>query len=214
MTTFEPPPLRDVGTTVLGKDISFKGELRGSGSVKIDGYFEGSIVLDREVTIQRNGRVHAVIEADMIHVEGEIQGNVSARSKIIISSSGRMIGDIKAKAVVVAEGATFKGRVEMDLQDKKPAATVPAAPPPSASAPIPTPPSDKPPIHPTAAPQPQQRPVQRPRPLVSPGEDLSGFPTVNEAVPRPIPAPPPQRPPQNRSPFGSNEDSEGPFANT
>jgi cytoskeletal protein CcmA (bactofilin family) len=133
------PPIRDSGaTTVLGRDITFKGELRGSGSVKIDGRLEGAIYLDREVTILRNGKVKASIEADIVHVDGELEGDVVARQKIVISERGVMRGDIKAKSVVVAEGASFKGRIEMD---QVPSTKDEAGPEPAPAAPKPTPPT-------------------------------------------------------------------------
>lgn len=106
------PPIRE-SITVLGKDIFFKGELRGSGSVKIDGQFSGSIILDKELTILKNGKVEADVEATIVIIEGHLIGNVSAREKVIISEEGRLVGDIKTEKIAVEEGAVVKGRIEI-----------------------------------------------------------------------------------------------------
>ncbi len=120
------PPIREASTTVFGKDISFKGELRGNGNVKIDGRFEGEIILERDLTIMRNGNVEADIEADVVNVEGRLVGNVNARKKMILSAQGSMIGDIRSEKIIISEGAVFKGKVEM--QDAASAEKKPEAP--------------------------------------------------------------------------------------
>lgn len=116
----QPPAVRETGITVLGKDISFKGELRGAGSVKIDGCFEGNIVLDKELTILKNGRVDADIEADYVIIEGLLNGNVTARKKVTVKEEGTLVGDIKTEKIAVDEGAVIKGKIEIFKSKPKP----------------------------------------------------------------------------------------------
>ncbi|MBN2054998.1 polymer-forming cytoskeletal protein [bacterium] len=133
-------PVLEGSITVLGKDISFNGELRGSGSVKIDGTFKGTIILDKELTILRNGHVEADIEADTVTVDGKLIGNITARNKVIITDEGRLTGDIKTAKIAVDEGAVVKGRIDIIKADTKPPVeekkpTPPPANPPAADKP-------------------------------------------------------------------------------
>jgi cytoskeletal protein CcmA (bactofilin family) len=114
-----PPATRkEGGVTVIGRGITVKGELSGEEDVKIEGRVEGKIVLTKNLLIGQAGVVEADVEADNINIGGTVTGNLVAQNKVEIVASGKMIGDIKAPRVIVAEGAHFKGNVDMDTSRK------------------------------------------------------------------------------------------------
>jgi len=111
----------------IGKSVVIKGELNGSEDLTIEGHVEGKIELrDHVLTIGPNGKIKAQLNAKAIIVLGEVIGNVTATDKVDIRENGSVEGDITAPRVAIAEGAHFRGSV--DMQNKggvKPAAQGP-----------------------------------------------------------------------------------------
>src|ERR1043166_9588456 len=98
----------------IGKSVVIKGELNGSEDLTIEGHVEGTIQLrDHVLTIGPNGRIKAQIFAKAVIVLGEVTGNVSASDKVDIRDNGSVDGDIIAPRVAIAEGAHFRGSVDM-----------------------------------------------------------------------------------------------------
>ena len=103
---------------MIGKGISVKGELSGDEDVKVEGRVEGKIQLTKNLFVGQTGVVEADVEAENINIGGTVTGNLMAQNRVEIVASGKMTGDIKAPRVVVAEGAHFKGNVDMDPSKK------------------------------------------------------------------------------------------------
>ena len=99
----------------IGKSIQIKGELTGKEDLTIEGRVDGKIVLkDHHLTIGANGHITAEIHAKSVSIVGQVVGNVTADDRIEIAATGSMEGDIKAPRVVLADGARFKGAVDME----------------------------------------------------------------------------------------------------
>ena len=98
----------------IGKSVVIKGELNGSEDLTIEGHVEGKIELrDHVLTIGPNGKIKAEIFAKAVIVLGEVAGNVSATEKVDIRDRGSVDGDIVSPRVAIAEGAHFRGSVDM-----------------------------------------------------------------------------------------------------
>ena len=116
----------------IGKSVVIKGELNGSEDLTIEGHVEGTIQLrDHVLTIGPNGRIKAQVFAKSVIVLGEVTGNVTASEKVDIRDNGSVDGDIVSPRVAIAEGAHFRGSVDMQrkagapqVQAVKPGATV------------------------------------------------------------------------------------------
>src|SRR5436189_1435086 len=101
----------------IGKSVVIKGELNGSEDLTIEGQVEGKIELRQNVlTIGPNGRIKAQVFAKSVVVLGEVTGNVTASEKVDIRDNGSVDGDIAAPRVAIAEGAHFRGSVDMQRQ--------------------------------------------------------------------------------------------------
>jgi cytoskeletal protein CcmA (bactofilin family) len=117
----------------IGKSVVIKGELNGSEDLTIEGHVEGTIQLkDHVLTIGPNGRIKAQVFAKSVIVLGEVTGNVTASDKVDIRDNGSVDGDIVSPRVAIAEGAHFRGSVDMQRKTgaqpaAKPAAATPAA---------------------------------------------------------------------------------------
>ena len=124
----------------IGKSVVIKGELNGSEDLTIEGHVEGTIQLrDHVLTIGPNGRIKAQVFAKAVIVLGEVTGNVTATDKVDIRDNGSVDGDIISPRVAIAEGAHFRGSVDMQRkgaaqQPQAAAKPSPAAAPAAASA--------------------------------------------------------------------------------
>jgi cytoskeletal protein CcmA (bactofilin family) len=98
----------------IGKSVVIKGELNGSEDLTIEGQVEGKIELRQNVlTIGANGRIKAQVFAKAVIILGEVTGNVTATEKVDIRDNGSVDGDIAAPRVAIAEGAHFRGSIDM-----------------------------------------------------------------------------------------------------
>ena len=105
----------------IGKSVVIKGELSGSEDLTIEGHVEGRIDLKGNVlTIGPNGKIKAEVFAKAVVVLGEVTGNVTASEKVDIRDNGSVDGDIASPRVAIAEGAHFRGSVDMQRQGAKP----------------------------------------------------------------------------------------------
>ena len=103
----------------IGKSVVIKGELNGSEDLTIEGHVEGRIELrDHVLTIGPNGKIKAELFAKAVVVLGEVIGNVSASEKVDIRENGSVEGDITSPRVAIAEGAHFRGSVDMANKGK------------------------------------------------------------------------------------------------
>ena len=111
----------------IGKSVVIKGELNGSEDLTIEGHVEGKIELrDHVLTIGPNGKIKAELFAKSVVVLGEVIGNVSASEKVDIRENGSVEGDITSPRVAIAEGAHFRGSVDMARRARPPHGPRPA----------------------------------------------------------------------------------------
>ncbi|HEY0872874.1 MAG TPA: polymer-forming cytoskeletal protein [Vicinamibacterales bacterium] len=98
----------------IGKSVIIKGELSGSEDLTIEGQVEGKIELRQNVlTIGANGKIKAQVFAKAVIILGEVIGNVTATEKVDIRDNGSVDGDITSPRVAIAEGAHFRGSIDM-----------------------------------------------------------------------------------------------------
>lgn len=108
----------------IGQSIQVKGELTGNEDLVIDGSVEGKINLEEHsLTVGANGRISAEIRAKDVLVIGQVVGNITATDRIEITPEGSVRGDLRAQRVALADGAKFRGAIDM-----KPMAKVEVAP--------------------------------------------------------------------------------------
>jgi cytoskeletal protein CcmA (bactofilin family) len=130
-TTASPEPPRQApprtGGASIGPSIVVKGELSGDEDLFIHGQVDGSVALDlHSVTVGNVGRVKANITGRIITIEGVVEGNLRAQEQIILRGSAKVQGDLKAPRIVLEDGATFRGLIDMGVQRDATAAAKPA----------------------------------------------------------------------------------------
>ena len=109
-------------STIVGQTMLIKGNLEGDEDLTVQGRIEGSLNLTKTLIIEPNGVVKADVSVANAVVSGVMVGNLTASDSLEITESGRMVGDIRAPRVIIVEGASVRGKVDMgDLEMPRPA---------------------------------------------------------------------------------------------
>ena len=103
----------EVKTAVIGPNIRIQGELSGDEDLVVEGRVEGKISVSKGLRIGPQAQVNAEVKAHHVTIAGRIVGNVTATEKVEILPSGILEGNIRAPKIAIAEGAQFKGSVDM-----------------------------------------------------------------------------------------------------
>lgn len=101
--------------TVIGEGLTIEGELTGDEEIVILGNLRGRLSSTDAVTVGGSAVVGADIKGASLSVAGQVTGDVTASERVDIQAGGRLVGDIKAARFTIADGASFKGNVDMEL---------------------------------------------------------------------------------------------------
>lgn len=112
------PPDPGAVETIVGKGTEVKGDLKSSGTIRVDGRLEGTLHTTGDVIVGEGGVLVADVHASSILVAGEVQGQVKATARLEISSSGKIQGDVETPVLVVNEGGRLDGKCTMTAGDR------------------------------------------------------------------------------------------------
>ena len=118
-----PDPVKTNGRkpATIGPSIVIHGDVSGEEDLIVDGTVEGTVNFkDNNLVVSANGQVKANISARIIRIDGEVKGELHGSEQVVISPTGKVHGDIRAPRVVLEDGCTFRGSVEMETE-KSPA---------------------------------------------------------------------------------------------
>ena len=127
------------GTTIIGESILISGSLNGDEDLTVRGRVEGTLTLTKTLVVEPTGVVKAEVQVKNCVIAGAIVGNVTATESVEITKEGRMVGDIAAPRVIIVDGASFRGRIDMgevDVEAGRHEARTPARPSLRPSAPV------------------------------------------------------------------------------
>jgi len=99
--------------TVIGPSILISGKLSGDEDLTVRGRVEGELSLSRTLIVEPSGIVKANVAVKNAIVSGVVVGNIAATESVELTQEGRMVGDIRAPRVIIVDGASFRGRVDM-----------------------------------------------------------------------------------------------------
>jgi len=114
-------------TGFLDEGTDFSGDMKFSGTMRIDGKYEGKIKSDSTLIIGESADIKVdTIEIGSISINGRIEGNIVAKEKVEIHSRGRVYGSIKTPSLIIDDGAILQGQCDMDqkVAKEKPAEEV------------------------------------------------------------------------------------------
>jgi cytoskeletal protein CcmA (bactofilin family) len=99
--------------TFFGPNVTIDGTITGSEPVVVEGTIRGKINLASDLRIGTHARIEAAVHAKNVTVEGKVTGDISADDRLELVQSATVDGNIKAPKIIVAEGAKFRGSVDM-----------------------------------------------------------------------------------------------------
>jgi cytoskeletal protein CcmA (bactofilin family) len=104
-----------MASTVIGAGITIEGEITTDEDVVVAGTLRGKLTAKEAVTIEHGATVVADVAGASLVVAGSLTGDVSAQERVDLQQGARVIGNVKAARVTIADGAQFKGNVDMDV---------------------------------------------------------------------------------------------------
>ena len=99
--------------TFFGPNVVIEGTVSGTEAVLIEGTVKGQIHLQSDLRVGTKARVEATVHARNVTIEGKVNGDVSADDRVELIAGAAVDGNIKAPKIIVAEGARFRGNVDM-----------------------------------------------------------------------------------------------------
>lgn len=102
-------------SSVVGAGLIIEGEFTSEEPVVVEGTVRGTLTTRESVNVAGDGVVEADVRAHSASIEGQLTGNVIAEERVDIQAGGRLIGDVKAARLTIADGAIFRGNVDMDV---------------------------------------------------------------------------------------------------
>jgi len=114
------PPARNTtpaapggGSTFIGPNVTIAGTITGSEPLVVEGTVRGNVNLTADLRAGMKARIEATVHARNVLVEGKLMGDISADERVELVATATVDGNIKAPKIIVAEGAKFRGSVDM-----------------------------------------------------------------------------------------------------
>ncbi len=110
--------LEQVGT-IIGTGAVLDGPLTTMDSTRIDGTVKGNVTISGALIVGQEGKITGTVSCMNAYVAGEVTGNISApQGKVEISDTGKVIGDVACKGIIIDENAVFQGQCDMTGVEK------------------------------------------------------------------------------------------------
>ena len=101
--------------TVIGDGLSIEGDLTSDEEVVVHGNVRGKVTTSDSFSVGGSGVVQADVTGATISIAGQVTGDVTAQERVDLQAGGRLVGDVKAARFTIADGASFKGNVDMEM---------------------------------------------------------------------------------------------------
>ena len=104
----DPAPSTGV-INVIGEGTHIVGDISSNGDLRIDGTVVGNVLTSGKCVLGITGAITGVIDAKNADINGQVHGNITIKSLLLVKSSGIVNGDIKTTKIVVENGGEFNG---------------------------------------------------------------------------------------------------------
>jgi len=98
----------------LGKETVFEGKMTFQGVFRLDGKFQGEIFESGTLIVGETALVKGKVEVQTIVILGHLEGDVYARARAEIHSTGKLYGTLFTPVLTVNEGGIFEGHCKME----------------------------------------------------------------------------------------------------
>ena len=101
--------------TTIGKSLILDGELQGKNGILVQGIVKGKIEIDNAITVEKGAVIKADIKAKDVQISGEVKGNISASGNVHYMEDCTVVGDTSTARILIADGASIKGSVHINI---------------------------------------------------------------------------------------------------
>jgi Integral membrane protein CcmA involved in cell shape determination len=105
--------------SVIGPGSIFEGKFYISGSLRIDGKFQGEIKTEDELVVGETGKVKTNIKARSVVIAGTMIGNIEATEEVRLEKNGKLLGDVETPILYLTPGVIAKGMMTITGGQKK-----------------------------------------------------------------------------------------------
>lgn len=99
--------------TVFAGDLEVQGTIKFTGSLMIEGVFNGEILSEGLLIVGPEAKVTATIRTKNLISRGEIHGDVFAGEQVVLEKTAVHNGNITSPGIVIERGSTFNGSCSM-----------------------------------------------------------------------------------------------------
>ena len=99
--------------TIIGPGTTVTGEIESKGTVRVEGTVNGRIDCEDTIVIHESGHVKADLVAGQVIISGTVEGNTFALERLEVTNQGKIVGNITAPRISIAEGVIFEGQCTM-----------------------------------------------------------------------------------------------------
>jgi cytoskeletal protein CcmA (bactofilin family) len=101
--------------TLVGVKTRVSGDIEFSGGLHVDGYIKGNIQAELEtnsvLSIAEQGVVEGSVSVPHVVLNGTVKGDVSARERVELGATARVIGNVFYNLIEMAIGAEINGKL-------------------------------------------------------------------------------------------------------
>ena len=101
--------------TVIGEGLNIEGDVTCDEEIVVQGNLRGKLKSSDAVSVGPRSVVLADVSGQSVSIAGQVTGDVTAPERVDIQAGGRLVGDVKAACFTIADGASFKGAVDMEV---------------------------------------------------------------------------------------------------
>ena len=104
----------------VGPNIKLKGvEITDCDTLVVEGSVEATMD-SRVIQISERGSFKGSADIDIAEIRGHFEGNLTARQKLVIYSTGKVTGRVRYGKVVIEEGGQLSGEVDFGTEKSRP----------------------------------------------------------------------------------------------
>ena len=115
----KPLPLSDEISAFLGKETLFEGKMTFEGVFRLEGKFEGEIFESGTLIVGETAMVKGKIGVNTIIINGLVEGEIHAKAKVEIHSTGKVYGELFTPILSIQEGGILEGHCKMEVSLSK-----------------------------------------------------------------------------------------------
>ena len=104
--------------TIIGPGTSVSGDIESGGFTRVDGNVKGDVKAKGRVIIGERARMRSNISATSVTIGGVVFGNVIASERLVVLSTGLIMGDIITRRIQADDGCLVHGRVKVCQTDE------------------------------------------------------------------------------------------------